>query len=64
LIDRLSGMLDAIPHLKQKGIVVSAGHSMAGIDVAEKSVEKGVSVITHLFNAMIPVSSLAGWTGD
>lgn len=28
---------------------------MASIQQAESAVEKGVSLITHLFNAMIPV---------
>lgn len=54
LAPELPGILQTIPDLRKKGIVVSAGHSMASIDQAEKATEEGVTLITHLFNAMIP----------
>jgi len=50
----LPGMENAIPELRKRGIVVSAGHSMATIEQAERSVDLGVGLITHLFNAMVP----------
>lgn len=37
--------------LRDAGVVVSAGHSMAGYEIAVRSFEAGVSCGTHLFNA-------------
>ena len=45
----------AILHRK-KQVVVSLGHSMASLGTAEAAVRSGASLITHLFNAMLPVS--------
>ena len=36
-------------------IILSAGHSNAGYDEALESFDKGISTVTHLFNAMSPL---------
>jgi N-acetylglucosamine-6-phosphate deacetylase len=36
-------------------IILSAGHSNAGYDEAMESFEKGITTVTHLFNAMSPL---------
>lgn len=44
--------LSLIPLLKEKGMIVSIGHSEASYELAMKSFEQGISHATHLFNAM------------
>jgi N-acetylglucosamine-6-phosphate deacetylase len=41
-----------IPLLKKRGFVVALGHTDATYEQALVSIEKGVSLATHLFNAM------------
>lgn len=48
----LEGALESIAELSKRGVVVSMGHSEAGIDIATSAVEAGARLITHLFNAM------------
>jgi N-acetylglucosamine-6-phosphate deacetylase len=52
----IDGVLDAMPHLIKRGITVSLGHSAAHVKAAEAGVAKGACLMTHLFNAMLPVS--------
>jgi N-acetylglucosamine-6-phosphate deacetylase len=52
LAPELLGSLDIIATLKQRGILVSAGHSMANFDQARHGITAGVRYATHLFNAM------------
>jgi N-acetylglucosamine-6-phosphate deacetylase len=40
--------------LIQNGIIVSAGHSNASYEEAQKAFNKGIPAATHLFNAMSP----------
>lgn len=44
-----------IKTLTDMGITVSCGHSMASLKDGERAVQNGASLITHLFNAMLPV---------
>ncbi len=46
----LSG--EVIPYLKNLGIVVSLGHSMATAPQAKRAFSLGASMVTHAFNAM------------
>jgi N-acetylglucosamine-6-phosphate deacetylase len=51
----LPGALEIARSLVSRGVVVSAGHSMATIDDTQKAVENGYTAATHLFNAMPPL---------
>jgi N-acetylglucosamine-6-phosphate deacetylase len=52
LAPELSGAAAVIEKLKQQGVVVSAGHSLAGEEEMKEAVTAGLSYATHLFNAM------------
>lgn len=46
------GGLNAIEFLREKGIVVSLGHSAADFDMAHQAFDAGASILTHAFNGM------------
>lgn len=52
LAPELLAAVDVIATLTERGVVVSAGHSMATFDQARNGVTAGIRYATHLFNAM------------
>jgi N-acetylglucosamine-6-phosphate deacetylase len=54
LAPELPGALELVDLLVARGVVVSAGHSDANADEANAAFDRGVSTVTHLFNAMRP----------
>jgi N-acetylglucosamine-6-phosphate deacetylase len=52
LAPELPGAIAAIRSLAERGVVVSAGHSMATVEEAKAGIEAGITYGTHLFNAM------------
>lgn len=49
------GGLQTIRELRQRGILVSIGHTAADYEEAQQAVAAGATMITHLFNAMHPL---------
>ncbi|KJH72318.1 N-acetylglucosamine-6-phosphate deacetylase [Aliterella atlantica] len=55
LAPELDPLEQAIPYLKQLGITVSLGHSLATAAQAERAFALGATMVTHAFNAMPPL---------
>ncbi len=55
LAPELSGGLELVENLADRGVVVSVGHSDASYDEGLAAFDAGASVGTHLFNAMPPL---------
>jgi N-acetylglucosamine-6-phosphate deacetylase len=55
LAPELPGALELATALAQRGIIVSAGHSMANYSEAAGGLTAGIRYATHLFNAMPPL---------
>ena len=50
---------EAIAQLTAAGVIVAAGHSDASYEQAVAGIRAGISGVTHLFNAMSPLTSRA-----
>lgn len=48
LAPELEGAMDAIAALHRRGVVVSAGHSRASVDIAMQANDHGVSMLTYV----------------
>ena len=55
LAPEMPGALDLIHNLVAHGVLVSAGHSVANYEQAQRGFAAGVRYGTHLFNAMPPI---------
>jgi N-acetylglucosamine-6-phosphate deacetylase len=55
LAPELPGALGIIATLTDAGVVVSGGHSEASEDETAEAEQAGMSMVTHLFNAMTPL---------
>lgn len=54
----INGCLELINKIITKNeIVFSIGHTMADYETGLKAVEQGASMITHLYNAMLPITA-------
>jgi N-acetylglucosamine-6-phosphate deacetylase len=51
----LPGALQLIPALRAEGVICSFGHSQADYGQTVAGIEAGISHVTHLFNAMMPM---------
>lgn len=56
LAPELPGALDIVAELVARGITASCGHSDATAAEAHLAFDRGATAVTHLFNAMRPVS--------
>jgi len=57
LAPELTGSDALIARLRERGVVVSAGHTNATAEEAHRAFDLGVSGVTHVFNAMRPFRS-------
>lgn len=55
LAPEVPGALDVVTTLRERGVIVSAGHSLANFAQARAGFAAGISMVTHLFNAMPPL---------
>jgi N-acetylglucosamine-6-phosphate deacetylase len=55
LAPELPGAMDLISTLRARGVAVSLGHSGASAAVALRALDAGAGLVTHVFNAMVPI---------
>jgi N-acetylglucosamine-6-phosphate deacetylase len=48
----IEGALELVEMLAERGVAVALGHSLAGNDALDRAMERGMTHVTHLFNAM------------
>ena len=56
LAPELPGRAELIELLRARGVVVSCGHSDATAAEAHRAFDQGAATVTHLFNAMRPLT--------
>ena len=56
LAPELDGALELVDVLHARGVTVSCGHSDATAEEASRAFDRGVRTVTHVFNAMRPLS--------
>ena len=56
LAPELDGALELVDLLHARDVVVSCGHSDATAEQANRAFDRGVGTVTHLFNAMRPLT--------
>lgn len=54
LAPELPGIINLIQELRDRGIIVAAGHSAATSEEIQSAINVGLGFVTHLFNAMPP----------
>jgi N-acetylglucosamine-6-phosphate deacetylase len=59
LAPELPGAVAVIEACRKRGVVVSLGHSAASAEEAQRGFDAGATTVTHLFNAMEPMSARA-----
>ncbi|MCC6438333.1 MAG: amidohydrolase family protein [Acidimicrobiales bacterium] len=59
LAPELPGAFELIAMARRHGAVVSLGHSEADADTAHRAFDLGASMLTHLWNAQVPVTGRA-----
>jgi N-acetylglucosamine-6-phosphate deacetylase len=57
LAPELPGADQLIARLRERGVVVSAGHTNATAEQADRGFDLGITGLTHVFNAMRPLRS-------
>lgn len=57
----LDGAMDFISDISSRGIVVSAGHTDATIDIIGEAIKHGLKMLTHYGNAMSTIVSINSW---
>jgi N-acetylglucosamine-6-phosphate deacetylase len=53
----LSGGIELLAHLRERGIIVAIGHSDATVDQANVAFDAGARALTHAFNAHRPLTA-------
>lgn len=51
----IEGIMPSIPAITSRGTCFSLGHTEATYEIATSAIQAGATMITHLFNAMLPL---------